>query len=221
MGAPLSFADFFQFTRAKEICSSILLPQGKSVAIALPTEAIDYVTGEGPSGRVLRLSREEYRKKVLEESIPMDSILVLDEVDLEVDMPIVSGMILSQPLTLEGTHIQVLAEKMGIPLVYLPTAFENAELAMTSMTRGHYQMSLQEGQLSLNWSRNPVYRQVFERALPLDTPDLRGVPHLIMSRDPILYPREIVGDKFFPLTRLNENQLGDQNPPVVSLTNAI
>ncbi|MCB0421008.1 MAG: hypothetical protein KDD61_08430, partial [Bdellovibrionales bacterium] len=79
-----------------------------------------YTMVQGEIGRPVFLTETEYRKRVEEESIAEESILFVDRLPTDIDLPTVRGVVMGTPLVAEGTHIQVFAEKMEIPLVLVP-----------------------------------------------------------------------------------------------------
>lgn len=79
-------------------------------------------------GRVLRLTKDEYIARALKDELtPMDFI-VIDEFPTELDPFPVAG-VLSGTAFPNGCHMEVLAEKMGIPLIYAEGAYQNPEWA--------------------------------------------------------------------------------------------
>ncbi|MEO0335189.1 MAG: hypothetical protein AAF202_02275, partial [Pseudomonadota bacterium] len=180
-----------------EVAKFVQLPEPYSIE---GKELVSYVEGVGHVGELWRLNKQDYIQLANEERIPPDAILILDEIDLETDLPLVSGIILSKPLTLEGTHIQVLCKKMGIPLVTIPGAFHDSELIQrATLPKAYFSLSVEEGVASLAPHATRQLNRGPRRALPVDNPEtLAATPLTMFSEDYESLQRELVGDKFFP-----------------------
>ncbi|NQZ01484.1 MAG: hypothetical protein HRT45_12545 [Bdellovibrionales bacterium] len=171
--------------------------------LTLPSENYKaYVEGEGAVGQIWRLNKQDYRDLVAEERLPTDAILILEDIDLEIDMPLVAGIILSKPLAAEGTHIQVLCRKMGIPLIYSKNYFEDLDMVKAAMQReAHFRLVATSTEAKLRATEESQVSRKLKRALPVALSDeqLSAVPYVVFSEGEDNLPREIVGDKFFPL----------------------
>ncbi len=180
-------------------CEKALQPKSEEQRIDLTeNDHHIYVEAIGPSGKALRLTKAQYRERTLNEDIDPDSVLILEDIDLEIDMPFVSGVILSQPLSIEGTHIQVLCEKMNIPLIYSKNAYSkfngiDNDLYATLRTIDQAHLDLTNRSHS-NRNLKSVLPKRYDRHLS-DWVVSHGTNK----------PREIVGDKFFPLARLTRD----------------
>lgn len=153
-----------------------------------------YVYGSA-SGKLLHLTKQEYRRRAMAEDIDPDTILLLDEIDLEVDVPFVAGIVLMKPLTMEGTHVQVLAEKMAIPLVYIP--------GMSEEIAGQHGLFAIDTLPYIRLAKTDVTRPraPITCVLPAEYPRAEGPTLVSVSQiSPDSPPaRELVGDKFLPL----------------------
>jgi hypothetical protein len=194
-------------------CALLLLNKLKSEQKNIDAQIYSKSTGIR-TGKILYLSVEEYHQRVLDESIEPDTILFLDDIDLEVELPLVAGVILTKALPSEGTHVQVLAEKMGIPMLFSPGLNHTDPF----FTPGSY--------FSLNTSPPQIIRWPSALPAPVETAvlpepyDRAGSAYWTVAGSharSALLPREIVGDKFFALARFR-SQHPELVPPIYSIT---
>lgn len=88
-----------------------------------------YTKVRGKAGVPLFIeSAEAYREMIRREEIMPFDIIFIERLPLDVDLPLVRGVVMGTPLTAEGTHIQVLAEKLQIPLVVAPNFMLSREI---------------------------------------------------------------------------------------------
>ncbi len=158
-----------------------------------------YVEGEAHSGQLLFLSSAEYQHAVKIDSIPIDSIIVLDELPLIADLPLVAGIIISKEMEIEATHVQVLAEKMEIPLVYVSGAFQSSELRALSKENQTFLLKCDSEFCKVAASQVPFSSKArFSSILPRNAD---RSPRTLFTHHDLLEnsPREQSGDKYYSL----------------------
>ena len=94
-----------------------------------------YSAATGRPGRIIHYSLSEYRAAVASESVPPDAILVMERIDTSLDLPFVVGLLLGKPLTVEGTHIELQAQKLGVPFAVLPGIYLDAKVRIFDFWR--------------------------------------------------------------------------------------
>ncbi|MCB0421545.1 MAG: hypothetical protein KDD61_11150 [Bdellovibrionales bacterium] len=100
----------------------------RTSSIALPAYQ-QYTRVKGRSGIPLVVrSENEYRQLVSENKVYPYHILFIERLPLDIDLPLVRGVVMGQPLSAEGTHIQVLSEKLQIPLATSPNVLKNKSI---------------------------------------------------------------------------------------------
>lgn len=128
----------------------------KSIAKFFRKKSQIHVSGLGISGQLLFLTKTEYRKRVLKEDIDPNTILVLEEIDTSLDLPLVAGLIISKPMGVGGTHIEVLCEKMDIPFIY-KEGFYGKSLKKYQKDKRYYKLDTRS-RLKLLTSQYEEYR---------------------------------------------------------------
>lgn len=158
-----------------------------------------YVEGEARANRLFFLTASEYNESLENDSLPLDSILILDELPLGEDLPLVAGIIISKELALEATHVQVLAEKMEIPLVFSESAFLSDALRELANNNRSFNLKCQQGNCSLAGFQTPQPAgEKMISVLPLN--ENRTQRTLFTRYDLLdLSPRELSGDKYYSL----------------------
>lgn len=169
-----------------------------------------YSAGNGPTGRILELPKDEYRKRVESESIDPDTILIVDAIDLEVDPPLVAGIIVKTPLSIEGTHIQGLAQKMEIPLLYS----KDIDLSDPFFKVPGYFAVQTEPYSHIVRTQKPIRRVAKPSIFPREYDRFRSSLNLISQFDPGL-AREIVGGKYFDLARFQSSTNNQKLVPLI------
>ena len=154
-----------------------------------------YSEAQGPSGELLFLGQTEYRMRLLKSNIPSNAILVLKEIPLDVDIPLVAGIIIGTPLTMQGTHIQIQAKMLGIPLVYVQDLSIN-DLKEFSEKSGHLSLTTEES-VHLEKNSKKRTRRKFESSLP--TPHGRESNYRLVSPldvNVLDQSTNVIGNKF-------------------------
>jgi hypothetical protein len=207
---------------ANPICREALQTEVSAVAFEpssehqLPIDKL-YVAGVARSGNLLFLTAAEYQQKVREQAIPVDAILVLSELPLIEDLPLVAGIIVSQPLSMEATHVQLLAEKLGIPMALSQRAHKDVKLL---------KMATQFQSFDLNCAvagcriigRNEVYVPA-SRMKSVLPPSADRKERALFTKDHILEfsPRHLSGDKYYSLMEFKRS-FPDLVPDISSLS---
>ncbi|MEY4615137.1 MAG: hypothetical protein RJB66_97 [Pseudomonadota bacterium] len=176
-----------------------------------------YVEGVARGNKIVFLRGEDYRQSVQSDAIPVNSILVLDELPLIEDLPLVSGILINKNLSLEASHVQFLAEKLGIPLVTVESVFDHQALRTLSKTFSQFELSCRSHRCDLKASNEPFTQgSRLESVLPKKADrfsrDLFSIKDELTSS-----PREISGDKYFSLMQFKK-QFNDLVPEITSLS---
>jgi hypothetical protein len=153
------------------------------------------------SQELLFLTSAEYRKAVAYDEIPVNAILVIDEIPLGEDLPLVSAVIIGKELLLEATHIQVLAEKIGIPLIYSTGVFANSELKSLAKTSRSFELDCRNAQCKITGSQNRFIPQPkIQSVLPISfNRNVKKLYNYDIDRFTGRTQRELSGDKYFEL----------------------
>lgn len=180
----------------------------KSISSSLPNEVQisvekSYVEFEGEikAQKIIFYKSAEYEKAASQDQIPVNSILIVDELPLRMDLPFVSALIIGRELLLETTHIQVLADKMGIPLLFSPGAFYSQELREFSSRFQSFDLICSQGPCRIVGSPTlfipkPKIQSVLPKNFKRDDKKLYNID---TERLNTRTPRELSGDKFFEL----------------------
>jgi hypothetical protein len=171
-----------------------------SVSINLKREYIQFFE-KVLSQNVLFFKKEQYIEAVKKNEIPLASIIIVDELPLSEDVPYVSAIIIGKDLLLEATHIQVLAEKMGIPIIVSPHAIENSELKKLSADFKSFELVCKNSNCSISGSSTPfIFQPKIQSVLPKNfNRNTRKLYSLETDRYLGRAPRELSGDKYFEL----------------------
>jgi hypothetical protein len=168
----------------------------------IPSNTI-YVEGTAQSSHLLFLTASEYRRAVDKETLPVDAILVVDELPLSEDLPLVAGLILGRRLSLEESHVQLLAEKLSIPLIVSEEAFLDPALRALAQGQKKVELRCEQGRCSLTEvPRISSMKSRVKSVLPLDFD--RSPKVLLNPRDVSQeLSRELGGDKYTSLVELS------------------
>lgn len=198
---------FFKKNVEREVVCESLLNGGSTVTsqeiVHYPGVGEVYTKIQEPhaNGKILRLTRAQYRELAEKEAIDPDTFLLLDEIDLEIDPPLVAGIIIQKPMPAGGTHIQMLAEKMGIPLAFAPMANFDSEFFKQP---GYFSMRTVP-KVIIDRSLEPMQRPQKLSVLPANFDRAGASEFVIHARSTAkIPPREIVGDKFYALARFQK-----------------
>jgi hypothetical protein len=178
-----------------------------------------YTMGFRGSRKVIRMTAEEYTIAAEFNRIDPDNILILDWLPLDVDLPVIAGVIVSTPLLLEGTHVQVQANKMGTPIIYAPGAFNAPELQTANLHGRYLSVKSENGKIEVQISDvmpDGAQTSMPPSVLPIaaDRSYKAIVPASIASQ----YPVHIVGSKFKPLADLKMRFQSSLVPEIFSMT---
>lgn len=162
-----------------------------------------YVSGEAKAATVLFLTGKEFQDALKNDSIPVNALLVLEELPLIEDLPLVSGIIVGKELSLEDTHSQRLAAKLGVVLTYLPNAYADRPLRVLSQIARSFSLSCKGGGC-LFQGFEAAYRaeKKVSSVLPANFDRQEKAVYSIYTSVP---PRELSGDKFFNLALFGQN----------------
>ncbi|MGE3387212.1 MAG: PEP/pyruvate-binding domain-containing protein [Bdellovibrionales bacterium] len=177
-----------------------------------------YAKGFKVGRQLLRMTGAEYERMVRSEDIPPDAILLVDHLPLELDLPLVAGVITATPLNLEGSHVQVLAQKMGIPLAYVDQAYQDLGVRPEISQNGYWILRADES-VWLNFSlQQPagMHRLTAKAALPR-TFDRTETFMFAIDRVKSL-KLEIVGAKLGPLAELKGSFAHVQVPSLAGVS---
>lgn len=204
------------WSHAGSQCREVLHENAPDDQMALAAKSV-YVPGDAKSDQILFLTKEAYLKRVREQSIPVNAILVLEELPLIEDLPLVAGLLVGKELSLQSTHVQLLAEKVGIPLVMVDDIFENHEL------RGFAQQ-FSNFELQCAIARCQLLGRLAPFALPPRPPSVLPLTYdrtmqALYHRDMSLNqtPREVSGDKYFNLMTFKQ-EFPDLVPDISALS---
>lgn len=202
---------------ASEVCQLALATKPTGLT-QMPLQAgLIYVEGSVRANNVIFLKRNEYIDMVKQDSIPTDAVIVLDEIPLEVDLPLVSAIIVGKELSLGGTHIQMLAEKLGIPFIVSSSFVSSNEARRFVEEFKGFELYCETGNCTITGAPTrfatvakvesvlPLYANRYER-------DLLNVNNLLE-----LTSREIVGDKYYSLMEFKK-RFPDLVPDIAVLT---
>lgn len=202
----------------KSLCPTVL--SSKSFDSHLSPEV--YVWGEGSSqpGHILVLSSAQYEKMAVEDKIPPNVILVLDEISLNVDPPVVQAILVAKPIAMRRTHVETLAEKLSIPFAFVPGLFQLPLFANGLTPRGIFRVVIGDGD-SLRPTVNLLPSAEKDRApivpsvLPEDSD--RSFTQIIGQYQYDQFPIDVVGSKFYSLAKV-ARKLSDNTPVPLSVS---
>jgi hypothetical protein len=198
-------------------CDDALNTPSTSQRLALPG-AVLYSSGVRSALKLTKLSHIEYEQRVREDSFDPDTILLIDHLPLNLDLPMVAGIIVSSPLRLRGSHPELQALKMGIPLIYVAGAFELPDIANFNHTSGFVTLRAgAQAQLEWNSSQPSTYGSTQISVLPQKTD--RSAAEVVCAARANDFPLPVIGAKFFGLADL-KLQVGPnlRIPDVCSVT---
>lgn len=163
---------------------------------------------------ILYLTEAEYRNLVRKKGFLAHTILVLEKLPLDVDMPVVSAIITKQPLQSAFSHPENQAEALGIPIWNSPSLFEklqglrkkDTEYFQISLVGSEFYVSARKGQLPLPSVPSSVLPLVYDRSIKA----------LVEIDSPLASTRELVGDKFADLA--SSRYLKQSRPDFVGMT---
>lgn len=222
------------FSRAQAVCAELFSGdlQPSAQELVVPSDNITQAVGR-PGGLVF-MDKKAYSEAAEAESIRPDSILVLDEIDPQIDLPLVAGVILGRPLPLKGTHIEISADKLRIPLVVADLGLHRSDLksleehvvVLDSSAPGKF--SLRESGPFDSW---PPRRAQIPRPLQLKnrmTPQQRFQSYVATpKRDQVFrltglgedWEMDLLGSKYTPLADLVRQ--GNRNAQDVAALTAL
>lgn len=167
--------------------------------------------------KILRLTGVEYKQMVQAESVPMDSVLIVDRLPLDVDLPMVAGLVVSSPLGIEGTHVHLQAQMMSMPLAFDAGAYEDSAQLLKSFNQKYVQLSTKD---SIKWEfadkpfADSTQRRLKSR-LPIRADRSQAY---IQAAGPSLNSPETLGSKFLSLARFSGPTSKVQIPRIYSST---
>lgn len=194
------------------VCTETVATE-ETVEVKLPYNEI-YSEGEARGGHFVFLTKAKYVQLASKELINSDAIIVLEDLSLAVDLPVVKGVVLSKPLKSHETHVEVLARKMKIPMVLVDRAYERWPAQIDQ--RLSYDLKLlRENQVLITESKEPDRKVEKSKTLLPRKVDRRPL-QVIDSSQAELYPIEISGQKFRPLAELRESISRENTPDIFS-----
>lgn len=171
-----------------------------------------YSAATGRPGRIIHYSLSEYRAAVASESVPPDAILVMERIDTSLDLPFVVGLLLGKPLTVEGTHIELQAQKLGVPFAVLPGIYLDAKVRSISRQEGRRRLQVtSEGNIRFLEVQDGQAEDVMSSVLPRLTPFVSAgyVYSFDTGETHRRFPLEWVGGKARPLLDLRASGVDD------------
>jgi hypothetical protein len=160
-----------------------------------------HIEGQVQAQKLLFLHSSEYQAATKKNEIPVNAILVLDKISLAEDLPLVSAIIINQELLLEATHIQVLAEKIGIPIIYSRGAFIDIKLQQLAKDYQSFELQCKNSQCQISGSNQifiPKPKMLSVMPKNADRSE-RKLYSYDVDRFKGRAPRELSGDKYFEL----------------------
>lgn len=112
-----------------------------------------------------------------------------------------SAVIVGKELLLEATHIQVLAEKIGIPLIYSTGVFDNAELRKLASNNHSFELVCKNSKCSIMGSQDAFITQPkIQSVLPISfNRNVKKLYTYDVDRFTGRTQRELSGDKYYEL----------------------
>lgn len=160
------------------------------------------------------LNEVEYRQLVKKKGILMNTVLVIERLPLDVDLPVVAAIVTRDPLRSAFSHPENQAAALEIPIWTSISLFEKVknlqknsnQYVQISHVGSEYFVRIHRGQLPVVKSKLSV--------LPLDYN--RSARELIEVDDPRAMVREIVGDKFADMAA--NRFLDKSRPDIIGMT---
>lgn len=176
-----------------------------------------YVEGKAQAQQLIFLRADQFQEATRNDLIPVDSILIMDELPLVEDLPLVSGILIGKKLSLDATHGQFLAEKLGIPLVVVEAVFDHPELRTMAKKSNNFKLECLAQRCSLQVINGPFVRKPRPASVLPRRADRFGKMLFMPKSDWGLATRETSGDKYFSLLPF-KNQFKDLVPPLSALS---
>lgn len=179
---------FYCQTHATSTCHQLFFEKNK-----ITTSSTENFFGS----HLIVLSESEYRGRAQSGDLPHDAILVLENLPLDVDLPLVVAVITKNPAKALYSHPQRQASSLGIPLIHSREVYDWALKHKASSTSG-YLLKITLNQASLEYARHETSaRPLMKSVLPRN---FDRTPQLIVTVDKAKnFSRELVGDKFSDL----------------------
>ena len=216
---------FFVFGQSawSRTCNELLSESSQQTHIntSVFDDHITYSTGTGV-GKIVAMTINEFRQKG--DTIPPETIVVLDQLPGETDPPFLAGIITSQPLSTRGSHVQEMFRAVEKPLVYIPNAYETLKAQSGKyfkITSSEPSILSSGGSLNLkglNTFQLWLHRRKRVRRSLLPLSGNRRFIEIVPWQDAEKFPDFIVGQKFSPMGFLRGVLPKKNTPDFVALT---
>lgn len=186
------------------------------LATANETIGINHIHSSHRSGALRFLNTAQYTSAVKKEKLLPTDILVLEEIDPSLDLPFVSGVIISRALPPGRTHLDEMAEKLDIPFVHIPGIYEASKHLHEKLDRRIISLNSQETPiLKINASQLKIPRTYLKSVLPRTNPneELR----IYRPEEGLKESISIVGEKFKWMAALQKAVGKESTPNFVSI----
>lgn len=194
-----------------------------------------YSEGQKSANQILFLSESEFRQIIDKQVLLDQTIVVLDSLPFDVDLPLVAAIFVRRPFSSQDTHNQVLAQKAQIPVVHLQNPSAVADLLQLKKSGSFFKVECSNSACKILTSnrafpRPSIRPSVFPKeghrnvGLWFKT-TFKASPHDFIDPDDLragfeTTPREIYGDKFHSLHRFSSFH-PDLVPPAISVSSGI
>lgn len=212
---PLRFS-FAQETK----CSSAFKNELTQSLVSLSKRNLNnrvYSIGES-EGRLVVLSKKEYQKWYREDRFEPQDILVLEAIDPKLDLPFVSGIIVSKKLPAGKSHLDEMAQKLRIPFLYQSKAYEKISSSYSNDKKETVSFSIKENRsfkLKLAHKEAQVPDPITSSVLPFAIPENSPL-RLYSYQEALKQPVEKIGEKFKWLAAFKVYSKEDNASPEIS-----